>query len=231
MSDARGGFNILPAGDACLLVVFDERIDPEINARCVAVAEALQQHGCAGVRDVVPTYHTVAIHFDPRQGDPEQLRAEIERELATETGPTSSERTPIDVPVCYGGEFGPDLSSVAAFASCSEEEVIRLHAGAIYRVYMLGFMPGFAYLGQVRTRIAAPRLPRPRPLVPARSVGIAGRQTGIYPIATPGGWQLIGRAAVTPFDPGREMPFLFKPGDTVRFLPIARPDFHALTGE
>jgi len=133
------------------------------------------------------------------------------------------------VPVCYGGELGPDLPSVAEFARMSPEEVVSIHAGATYRVFMLGFLPGFAYLGAVDERIAAPRQMTPRPRVRRGSVGIAGLQTGIYPADTPGGWQIIGRSPVSPFDLSRSAPFLFSAGDVVQFVPIDRAEYERLS--
>ena len=127
--------------------------------------------------------------------------------------------------MCYGGELGPDLAGVASFAGLTETAVVDVHAGGSYRVFMLGFVPGFAYLGIVDTRIAMPRRATPRVRVPVGSVGIAGAQTGVYPSETPGGWQLIGRTPVKPFDPARDEPFLLKAGDTVQFYPIERAEF------
>jgi inhibitor of KinA len=132
------------------------------------------------------------------------------------------------VPVCYGGEFGPDLAAVAAFGGVAAADVIRLHAARTYRVYMLGFVPGFAYMGTVDERIAAPRRAEPRPRVPAGSVGIAGSQTGIYPSSTPGGWQLVGRTPIAPFDLSRARPFLFDAGVSVRFHPIEPAEYARL---
>jgi inhibitor of KinA len=124
------------------------------------------------------------------------------------------------VPVQYGGEYGPDLPAVAAFGRCTEEEVVRLHAERVYRVFMLGFLPGFAYMGEVDRRIAAPRLDAPRAHVAAGSVGIAGRQTAVYPLDSPGGWQIIGRTNVEPFVARREQPFLFRSADRIQFVPV-----------
>jgi inhibitor of KinA len=130
--------------------------------------------------------------------------------------------------VCYGGDYGPDLADVASLAGMSPEEVVAVHAAVTYRVFMLGFLPGFAYMGVVDARIAAPRRANPRVRVPKGSVGIAGRQTGIYPLDAPGGWQLIGRTALEPFDIARPSPFLFKAGDCVRFVPVARTELERL---
>jgi inhibitor of KinA len=132
---------------------------------------------------------------------------------------------PLKIPVCYGSDLGPDLQAVAAFARIDEAEVVRLHTASAYRVFMLGFMPGFAYMGSVNERIAIPRHPTPRLRVPRGSVGIAGAQTGVYPAETPGGWQLVGQTPLWPFDPGRPEPFLMKAGDFVQFYAIDRGEF------
>jgi len=135
---------------------------------------------------------------------------------------------PIRVPVCYSGDFAPDLAAVAAFAGVTEAEVARLHASRVYRVFMLGFVAGFAYMGTVDDRIAVPRLSTPRLKVPGGSVGIAGAQTGVYPVSVSGGWQIIGRTPLKPFDPSRPEPFLFKPGDAVQFYAIEPDEFARL---
>jgi inhibitor of KinA len=206
-------------GDACLSIVFEEKIDPRINARCVSLAADVERRRFAGVRDVVPAYHTVSVYFDPRKITRSALHQELEQAIsgAAGAGPVIG-AAPIHISVTYGGEGGPDLASVAAFASCSEEDVIRLHTENVYRVYMLGFLPGFAYLGSVDPRIAMPRLGTPRLRVPAGSVGIAGAQTGIYPSEMPGGWRIIGRTSFTLFDPTQDEPSTLKAGDRVKFV-------------
>jgi KipI family sensor histidine kinase inhibitor len=219
---------IVPAGDAVLVVEFEETIDPAVSARGAALAEALTAERIAGIRDVVPTYRSVAVYFDPLQTDQPRLAGTLERLAAQPVPPGTRRRVAIQIPVCYGGEYGPDLATVAAFAGLAEADVIALHAGATYRVMMLGFTPGFAYMGLVDARIAAPRLDTPRPRVARGSVGIAQQQTGIYPSETPGGWQLIGRTPARPFDLGRPDPFLFHAGDEVRFMPIAQKEFDEL---
>ena len=217
---------IVPAGDSALIVEFDDRIDPAINAEAIALAEAVQAAGYRGVRDVVPTFRSVAIYFDPLIVDYEALIAHIESTGRSVHRPR--ETSPVlRIPVCYGGEFGVDLADVAGFASASEAEVVRLHSSATYRVFMLGFVAGFAYLGTVDERIAMPRHATPRVRVPAGSVGIAGIQTGIYPAETPGGWRLIGRTPLKPFDLRRAEPFLMKAGDAVQFYPIRRTEYDA----
>jgi inhibitor of KinA len=139
--------------------------------------------------------------------------------------PVTASRAPVRVPICYGGDLGPDLAAVASFAGLEEADVVRAHVAKTYRVFMLGFVPGFAYLGTVDERIAMPRRSTPRVRVPLGSVGIAGMQTGIYPAETPGGWQLIGRTPVKPFDPSRAEPFLMKAGDSVQFYAIDRGEY------
>jgi KipI family sensor histidine kinase inhibitor len=204
-------------GDACLLAAFEESIDPAINARCVALAEALERQGRAGIRDVVPGFHTVAIHFEPLNVSRQALASDVERAASETVSSPAGTAAPMEIAVHYGDVDGPDLSAVAAFAGCSEAEVVRLHTAVVYRVYMLGFLPGFAYLGSVDRRIAMPRLDTPR-ATPAGSVGIAGIQTGIYPCETPGGWRIIGHTSVKTFDLSRPNPSLFKPGQLVRFV-------------
>jgi inhibitor of KinA len=220
------GFRIVQAGDSALIVEFEERIDPAVNARAIAVADRMHDAAIAGVRDVVPTYRAVAVYFDPLRTDFDGLCSRLEREAAEPAIHTDTHGDPVRIPVCYGGDdLGPDLPAVAATANLTERDVIRLHSSAIYRVFMLGFVPGFAYMGMVDSRIAVPRHSTPRVRVPVGSVAIAGVQTGIYPAETPGGWQLIGRTRVRPFDPSRTEPFLLKAGDAVQFFEIARAEY------
>jgi inhibitor of KinA len=213
-------FQIVPAGDSVLIVEFAERVDPLINARAIAVADRLSAAAPAGVRDIVPTYRSVAVYFNPLRTDHDRLLSELQRLASAEVLADVQPKEPIYVPVQYGRQFGPDLADVARFANTGEDEVVRLHTAATYRVFMLGFVPGFAYMGVVDRRIAAPRRQTPRTVVPPGSVGIAGLQTGIYPSAIPGGWQLIGRTAIKPFDLSRSEPSLFKAGDLVRFVAV-----------
>jgi inhibitor of KinA len=213
---------IVPLGDSALLVEFEDRIDQAINERCIALAEALEARGVAGVRDIVPAYRTVAVYFDPLKTDRPRLQRELDQAIAAPLPAASGVREIIRVPVCYGAVDGPDLTEVARFAGTSEEAVVALHTAAIYRVFMLGFSPGFAYMGAVDARIAAPRRATPRTAVPAGSIGIAGPQTGIYPSETPGGWQLVGRTPLRVFDASRTPPSRFRAGDRVQFFAIDR---------
>ena len=211
---------IVSAGDGAVIVKFAERVDPIINARAIALADRLRAAAPAGVQDVVPTFRSVAVYFNPLLTDHDRLLDEVRRLAGSAVEGDAPSREPIQIPVQYGGQFGPDLADVARFANATEEEVVRLHTAVTYRVFMLGFVPGFAYMGSVDRRIAAPRRQTPRTAVPIGSVGIAGMQTGIYPAVIPGGWQLIGRTAIKPFDLSRSESSLFKPGDTVRFVAV-----------
>jgi len=210
--------HIVSLGDSGLNVEFENVIDPGVNARAIGLAERLQAARLPGLRDVVPTYRTVTLHFDPLHADIERILAAIEEFVHAEAEP-SSKRPTVIVPVRYGGEYGVDLGAVAAFAGIPEEEVIRLHSERVYRVYMLGFTPGYPYMGIVDPRIGPPRHATPRVQIPAGSVGVAGPQTSINPIAAPGGWHIIGRTPTRVFDLARDEPFLLKPGDTVKFEP------------
>src|SRR5262245_16088690 len=216
---------IVAAGDSALVVEFAERIDAAVNARAIALADAVQHAAIAGVRDVVPSFRTVTVYFDPLRTDYRALTSRIEDEVRRPSPPAPSMATPIRIPVCYGGELGPDLADVAAFAGLSERDVVERHAAPVYRVFALGFVAGFAYLGIVDDAIAMPRHATPRVRVPAGSVGIAGVQTGVYPAETPGGWRLIGRTPIKPFDLSRPDPFLLKAGDAVQFHPIAYDEY------
>jgi KipI family sensor histidine kinase inhibitor len=223
---------IVDAGDACLILELESRVDPAINDACVAIADRLLRMRVAGVRDVVPTYHTVAVHVDPLDVDRTMLASLLDRLATSAREGERAGGVEHEIPVCYGDEFGPDLGDVAQFGECPEDEVVRLHTTPTYRVYMMGFLPGFAYLGRVPARIRMGRLDVPRLKVHAGSVAIAGLQTGIYPQEAPGGWRIIGRTWIKPFDPTRPAPWLFQAGDTVRFVPVSRADYAgAIAGE
>lgn len=216
---------VAAAGDAALVAEFPSRIDPEINDRTTALAASLRSRWGAILRDIVVGYCTVTVYFDPFRVDGGWLESEIRaaEEPGVEAPPTRS--AVVDVPVCYDGELAPDIEAVAAFGGCSTGDVVAWHTARTYRVYMVGFIPGFAYMAEVDPRIAAPRRATPRTAVPAGSVAIAGGQTGIYPAVTPGGWNIIGRTPRKPYDPARRDPFLFQVGDLVRFHAVSLEQF------
>jgi len=212
--------NIRWSGDTMLLVEWEQIVDPEVNQRAIRVASRLQARLGHVVRDIVPSYCSVGIHFDPLLTDLSALERVVHEEATrAATADAADQRRPLEIRVRYGGDAGPDLDAVAEWASCSPADVVERHAARTYRVYMLGFVPGFAYMGRVDSRIAAPRHRVPRDAVAAGSVGIAGEQTGVYPISTPGGWQIIGRTDAVMFDPARTPASLLGPGDLVRFVP------------
>jgi len=222
IAGARTTLRIREAGDSALLLQAEPAIDPAVNARVIGIAAAVRQRKIPGVRDVVSTFHSVAVCFDPLSTDvaavTEALREASGAAVSHEAGKM------IEVPVAYGGDSGPDLFEVSVFAGCTPEMVVERHASRTYRVFMLGFLPGFPYMGLVDETIGAPRKATPRLRVPAGSVGVAGRQTGIYPRDSPGGWQIIGRTPLVLFDPDRTPPSLLAPGDRVRFVPVISND-------
>jgi len=227
----RGTFRVLQLGDSAVTIEFGDAIAPRINARVVAFATSLAAKRWEGIRDIVPTYRSVTIHFDPLHWDSTELLAHIQAMPRPRLSKTALHGTLHEIPVLYGGEWGPDLEDVATFAGMEPSEAITLHASVQYRVYMLGFSPGFPYLGLVPEPLAMPRLSVPRTKVPAGSIGIADRQTGMYPSATPGGWRLIGRTPLSCVDHTFPNPFSLNAGDIVRFRPIDRDEYDRLSSE
>lgn len=215
----------LPAGDQGLVVEFGNAIDPAVNRRVRDLVVALEAAPVAGVTDLVPTYRSLLVAYDPLRVTLDALKAEVARLLSHQgEAPVPPPRT-LEVPTVYGGDFGPDLAFVASHNGLSADEVVAIHSGTDYLVYMMGFSPGFPYLGGMSERIAAPRLDTPRTAIPAGSVGIAQTQTGIYPVESPGGWRLIGRTPIALFDASRRPPALVEAGDFVRFVPIAADEY------
>lgn len=224
----------LAAGEAGLVVEFADDIDPAANALVYTLAGALQRRPLPGLGEGVPTYRSLLLHFDPLRLDVARLRRHVEAILAQEGAGANTAAAPArlrEVPTVYGGEMGPDLASVAEITGLSEDEVVRLHSGTEFTVYMVGFLPGFPYLGVLPDALVTPRLQSPRTHVPAGSVAIAGRQTGVYPMESPGGWRLIGRTPLQLFDPERNPPAYIAPGDRVRFVPVEAADFAGLGRE
>ena len=221
---------VLSAGEQGIVVEFGSAIDPDINRRVHQLGRALGERKSLGILEVVPTYRSLLVYFDPLCISRKLLTQEI-TQLAhmtdTREAQTGGARV-IAIPVCYGGEFGEDLAFVAKHNNLTEAEVIDIHTSAAYQVYMLGFTPGFPYLGGMSEKIATPRLEKPRTRIPAGSVGIAGSQTGFYPIESPGGWQLIGRTPVKAFDPAAQNPFLFAAGDYLKFEAISQEEYHTI---
>lgn len=218
------------AGDRGLLVEYGDEIDPVINNKVRSMAMVMEKEPLNGVLETIPTYRSLLIIYDPANTNPTNLEKEI---LALEERLSQIKIPPpdtVEIPVCYGGEFGPDIQFVAEHNSITEDDVVRIHSEAEYRIYMIGFTPGFPFLGGLPKALHTPRLETPRSFVPERSVGIANNQTGIYPLASPGGWQLIGKTPLKLFAPEHSNPFIYKVGDRIKFKPISAEDYVRLAG-
>ena len=216
------------ASDQSLLIYFGDQITREAHERVRKLLRLLEMEPIIGIRNLHPAYCSVLIKFDALKLQHEELQEILQQYLTRLEGITLPEPRQIEIPVCYGGEHGPDLLEVSALHKMTPEQVIELHSSPTYVVYFLGFVPGFAYLGELPEALVTPRLATPRRRVPAGSVGIAGNQTGVYPFATPGGWRLLGRTPVQMFRPDRNELSLLSIGDRVRFAPISAEKFKAL---
>ena len=214
-------------GETALSIEFGDDIHPSINRQVHALSHALRALGEPGILELNPTYRSLFVQYDPWEISYERLLMNIESALAAASKERLEPADILEIPVCYGRGLGPDLEEVAARHGLTPESVVALHASPVYDVVMVGFTPGFPYLSGLDRRLVTPRKEVPRKLVPAGSVGIADRQTGIYSIDSPGGWQIIGRTPLRLFDPNRNDPFLVKPGDRLRFTPITRDAFES----
>jgi len=216
------------ASDQSLLVYFGQKITVQANEQVRRLLRLLELEPIAGVRNLHPAYCSLLVKFDPLKLLHEELQEQLSGLLRRSEEIELPQPREVQIPVCYGGEFGPDLDDVAALRGITAERVIELHTSRSYLVYFLGFVPGFAYLGELPEALVTPRLATPRKKVPAGSVGIAGNQTGVYPFATPGGWRLLGRTPVSMSRTDREGLSLVSIGDRVRFVPISRERFAEL---
>lgn len=212
-------------GDTSVAVVFGNEISEKINTEIRAFDEALAEEQIDGIYETVPTYCTLMIHYAPEKILFGELKEKLEKLLEVSHKAKKISTVIMEIPVLYGGEYGPDIAFVAEHNNMTEDEVIKIHSEAEYLIYMLGFTPGFSYMGGMDERIATPRLKTPRVVIPAGSVGIAGKQTGIYPIDSPGGWQLIGRTPVRLYDANRDVPILLDAGLHVKFIPIDEAEY------
>lgn len=225
-------WRIAPQGDRTLLLIHDQPISVEGGRTCAAVADALRQASVRGVTDIVPTFNSVAVHYQPRLFGAsttfQKVACDVARAVEQITSqPDTTPSRSIDIPVCYGGDYGPDLTDVARHCGISEDKVIALHSGEPAYVFMLGFAPGAPYIGMHDPALDIGRRDTPRTALPAGSVAIANRQSIIYPNESPGGWHIIGTTPAALFFPDRDPPTLLTPGDTVRFVPISAEEFSA----
>jgi KipI family sensor histidine kinase inhibitor len=209
---------VLDAGDGALVVRLSDTIDPAVNARVLDAARRIRDTAHPAVGEVATSFSALTVYFDPLSAERREIVSLIVGAVRRSNGIEPAAGRRVEIAVRYGGADGPDLADVASFGRCSEEEVVRRHLARPYRVYMLGFLPGFPYMGIVDETIAMPRRESPRLAVASGSVGIAGRQTGVYPVSSPGGWRIIGRTDAVLFDTGRTAPSLLQPGDSVQFL-------------
>lgn len=221
----------LHSSDRALTVEFGNEISEKIHHRIRAFCLLLQQSDIPGITEIVPTYRSVMVHYEPHIILYHELIDALEMLVEDTYELHLPESKLVEVPVYYGGNSGPDLETVARHNHLSTQEVIRIHTHPHYLIYMLGFTPGFAYMGGMDERIATPRLAVPRVKLPAGSVGIAGSQTGIYPIESPGGWQIIGQTPLVLYDHRREDPILFEAGQRIQFVPISREKYIEIKGE
>ncbi|MCA1961714.1 MAG: 5-oxoprolinase subunit PxpB [Desulfomonile sp.] len=218
-------------GDTGVIVEFGDEIAPEINRKVRTMTFALDREHPTGVREVIPTYRSLMIVYDPLEVDLDRLMGlltDLEQRLDETKMPPPRL---VEIPVCYGGEFGPDIEFIANTHGLTVDDVIRIHSGTEYQIYMMGFSPGFAYLGGLPKALHTPRLETPRAMVPAGSVGIANEQTGMYPLESPAGWRIIGRTPLKLFDPARSNPFLYDAGDMIRFVTISAEEFRRMAEE
>ncbi len=221
----------LTGGDKALFIEFGDAIEPELNRRVRRLLLAIQKARIPGLIEMVPTYRSLLVYYEPLQISPNELRDRLETlEQRTEDS-EFPEPTVTEIPTVYGNEYGPDLEFVAKHNGLSPEEVVRIHTSTVYLIYMLGFIPGFTYLGGMSSSIATPRLETPRSKIPTGSVGIAGNQTGVYPAESPGGWRLIGRTPIELFHPDKEPPALLQTGNYVSFVEVTAQEFTRIKEE
>lgn len=223
---------ILDCGDCAVTVEFGNEISPETGKAVKKLDDVIKTDAKKGITETIPTFRSLTVVYSPTVISHKKLISylgtAIERSKKTSGG--NEEKTIHIIPICYDGEFAEDLPDVARLNGLTEEEVVNIHTGTDYLIYMIGFLPGFAYLGGLDKRIETPRLDSPRTKIPAGSVGIGGNQTGIYPLASPGGWRLIGKTPLLPFAPEREEPILYKSGEYIRFEKITREEFDRIDG-
>lgn len=219
-----------PLGDRVLQLVFSKEISKKTIQEIQSYTHLLEHVSLDGIIEWIPAYTTLTILYDPAVIQCDELVNQL-KQIQGRTSYIQAKPVVYEIPTYYGGEFGPDLSYVASYHSLTEEEVMKIHSSNEYFIYMIGFVPGFPYLGGMSKKISTPRLEEPRKMVPAGSVGIAKEQTGIYPLDSPGGWRIIGRTPIKLYDPNRKHPILLSPGNYLRFTPITLEKYHLIEKE
>lgn len=219
------------SGDHALTVYFENEISPEINAQVCSLYDSLQKKEIKGVTELLPTFNALTVFYDPFKISSKSLEKKLTKRLGSSTEDKQKAKRVFIIPVCYDEEFALDIDNVCRHNSLTRDEVVRIHSSQDYLIYMLGFLPGFAYLGGLDERLHTPRLKSPRTEIPAGSVGIGGNQTGMYPLASPGGWQIIGKTPLKLFDAQRENPIFYNAGDYIRFKPISKEEFYLIESD
>lgn len=225
-------YKILPCGECAVTVEFSREMDPRAGEAVIRLAGELRSRNGAGILEVIPTYRSVTICYDPFTISLKEVQKTVAVCMRRSRRAQQNESVRrFYIPVCYGGRFGMDLEYIARKTGLDMREIVRRHISREYPINMIGFLPGFPYLSDMDETIAAPRLENPRELIPAGSVGIGGKQTGVYPIASPGGWRLIGRTPVRLYDPHRDPPVLYRAGDRIRFYPVSEQEYARIEAE